>query len=864
MNIFIKRSCFTLVIWGIFIVRLWASSYDDYVSFKKQKQAFPIASNGKVASIFVSEHDYSGVIKATQNLQSDIEKVTALKPSFSTTTLPVQQSVIIVGTLGKSQQIDELIAHQKIDVSALKNKWETYHIQVVDHPFPTIEKALVIIGSDKRGTIFGIYDLAQQMGVSPWYWWADVPVQQHKDVYVLAGKYSQGEPKVKYRGIFINDEAPALANWTREKNGGFNHQFYEKVFELILRLKGNYLWPAMWGNAFQADDKLNPILADEYGIVMGTSHHEPLMRAHDEWRRYDKGKNTKWDYSKNDSTLRAFWRSSMEERHTRENIVSVGMRGDGDEPMSEATATALLEKIVSDQRKIISEVTGKDAAQTPQLWALYKEVQDYYDKGMRVPDDVTLLLCDDNWGNIRKLPTLSEPSRKGGYGIYYHFDYVGGPRNYKWLNTNLVPRIWEQMNLAYQYNARQIWIVNVGDIKPMELPTSFFLAYAWNPEKWTVDNIQHYTEQWARQTFGAKNASAIAEMLTAYTQYNARCKPELLSPETYSLTNYDEFKRVVNEYNSLAKKAEKVYLSMDASQKDAYYQLVLYPILACANLNELYYTVAMNRKLAKEQNLDANVWADKAEKLFKHDAELTEYLNKKVSNGKWNHFGDQTHIGYTSWQQPEQNIMPKVERIIEGKAQHNYTEKPLSTIPETIITPKNFKGFIEDDGYVSMEAEHYSRAVGSKEITWKVIPNIGRTAGGVTTFPVTISSMLTSQSPHLAYDILLQKGGDIKVHIAISPTLAFNQNQGLKFGVSFDNDAPQTVEIHKEESLKKWENSVATNSRTLLVKQSNLSSGKHTLNIWLIDAGVVFQKIILDTGGLKPSYLGAPESKLIK
>jgi hypothetical protein len=321
---------------------------------------------------------------------------------------------------------------------------------------------------------------------------------------------------------------------------------------------------------------------------------------------------------------------------------------------------------------------------------------------------------------------------------------------------------------------------------------------------------------------------------------------------------------VVNEYNSLAKKAEKVYLSMDSSQKDAYYQLVLYPILACANLNELYYTVAMNRKLAKEQNLEANVWADKAEKLFKHDAELTEYLNKKVSNGKWNHFGDQTHIGYTSWQQPEQNVMPKIERIIEGKEQHNYTEKPLSTIPETIITPKNFKGFIENDGYVSMEAEHYSKAVGNKEITWKVIPNIGRTAGGVSTFPVTISSMLTSQSPHLAYDILLQKGGDIKVHIAISPTLAFNQNQGLKFGVSFDNDAPQTVEIHKEESLKKWENSVATNSRTLLVKQPNLSSGKHTLKIWLIDAGVVFQKIMLDTGGLKPSYLGAPESKLIK
>src|SRR5919202_1500446 len=259
------------------------------------------------------------------------------------------------------------------------------------------------------------------MGVSPWYWWGDVPVKKKKEIYVAKGTFKHDEPSVKYRGIFINDEAPAFSGWTKEKFGGVNHAVYEKMFELILRMKGNYLWPAMWGNAFADDDSLSAKLADEYGIVMGTSHHEPMTRAQQEWKRYGAGA---WDYEKNDSTLRAFWRRGIERMGTRENVVTVGMRGDGDMPMTQGTAIALLERIVADQRKIIADVTGKPASATPQLWALYKEVQDYYDKGMRVPDDVTLLFSDDNWGNIRRLPGAADRNRAGGFGVYYHFDYV--------------------------------------------------------------------------------------------------------------------------------------------------------------------------------------------------------------------------------------------------------------------------------------------------------------------------------------------------------------------------------------------------------------------------------------------------------
>ena len=304
----------------------------------------------------------------------------------------------------------QLVAKKKINTGTIDGKWEASLTQAISNPDKGIAHALIIAGNDRRGTAYGVLELSKQLGVSPWYWWADVPVVKRKEIYLNEHVTLTDAPKVKYRGLFINDEAPALSGWTKEKFGGFNHQFYEKFFELILRLKGNYVWPAMWGNAFYADDSLNIKSADKFGIVMGTSHHEPLMRAHDEWRRAGGGP---WNYETNAEKLRQFWRGGMK-RATNEKIVSVGMRGDGDEPMSRETATALLEQIVADQRTIISEVTGKPAAETPQLWALYKEVQDYYDKGMRVPDDVTLLLSDDNWGNLRKLPRPERKTREKG------------------------------------------------------------------------------------------------------------------------------------------------------------------------------------------------------------------------------------------------------------------------------------------------------------------------------------------------------------------------------------------------------------------------------------------------------------------
>lgn len=637
-----------------------AQNAPTFVAFSDEENSFGLVTHGEtIFSILADTADFEGVQRALANLQSDIEAVTGTEPLLVANS-ETKNVKVIVGTWEKSKYIDQLVNKGLINSTDLSGKREKFIIQTVQQPFEGIDEALVIAGSDKRGTIYGIYELSRQIGVSPWYYWADVPARKSKNIYIKRGIYTAGEPAVEYRGIFINDEEPALGNWVRATFGGFNHLFYEKVFELILRLKGNFLWPAMWGKAFYDDDPQNAVLADEMGVVIGTSHHEPMARAHVEWSRYGEGD---WNYQTNAEVLKKFWREGFERAYGTECIITVGMRGDGDEPMSDEANIQLLEKIIADQRAIISEISGKDAAEIPQVWALYKEVQDYYDKGMRVPDDVTLLLCDDNWGNVRKLPLPDAPKRKGGYGMYYHFDYVGGPRNYKWLNTVQIERTWEQMHLSYEMGVDKLWIVNVGDIKPLEYPISFFLDLAWNPKQFTPSGLYKHTLAWCESQFGKKYAFQIAELIALYTKYNARRKPELLSADTYSLIHYQEADRVVAEYRRLAEKAEEIYRDLPEEMHDAYDQLVLFPIQACANLNEMYVAAAKNRLYAAQGRNETNTWANKVKELFERDSLLTLRYHTQIADGKWNHMMSQTHIGYTYWQEPKVQVMPTVKMI---------------------------------------------------------------------------------------------------------------------------------------------------------------------------------------------------------
>lgn len=630
-----------------------------YVEYTASPGSFAVAHNGHATSIYVDANDYAGVVRATHDLQADIRRVTTCLPNVThATSFPA--NVILIGTIGKSAIIDQLIQNKKIDVDAIRGKWESNLIQVVANPLPGIRSALVIAGSDKRGTIFGIYDVSEQIGVSPWYWWADVPVTHRDALFVKAGRYVEDEPAVKYRGIFLNDEAPSLTGWVNEKYGGFNHYFYERVFELLLRLKANYLWPAMWNSAFYEDDPLNGKLANEYGIVMGTSHHEPMMRAFQEWQRHGVGP---WDYATNAKNLAAFWEYGIQRGRNLESTITIGMRGNGDEPMSQTANIALLEKIVAAQRNIIAKNLTPTLAANPQIWALYKEVQSYYEKGMRVPDDVTLLWSDDNWGNLRRLPTPAERQRVGGSGIYYHFDYVGDPRSYKWLNTYPITKVWEQMDLAQAYGANRIWVVNVGDLKPMEFPIEFFLDYARDPDRWNQDNLSTYTNLWVTRNFGTKHAAEIANLISKYTKYNGRRKPEQLGPDTFSLVNFQEANRVSSDWQSITKRAEKIQQELPPAYRDAFFELVLYPVKASAIVNELYITAGENRLYATQGRVSANDLAKRARALFAEDAALSSAYNHQLAHGKWDHMMDQTHIGYTFWNQPPLNAMPAVSQV---------------------------------------------------------------------------------------------------------------------------------------------------------------------------------------------------------
>jgi len=930
-----------------------AIGQDSYIDTSNKQGDFALVQSGKSAAIYVDSGDFAGVIRAAGDLQADVQRVTSVKPELLRDPHAFPAHIILIGTLGKSAILDELVRAHKIDVSAISGKWESFFLQIVDHPLPGVDSALVIAGSDKRGSIYGIYDLSEQIGVSPWYWWADVPVHHHNELFVKPGTYRQGPPKIKYRGIFLNDEAPSLTGWVKATYGNYNHEFYTKVFELLLRLKGNYLWPAMWNSAFNEDDPLNPKLADEYGIVMGTSHHEPMLRAQQEWKRHGAGP---WDYSKNAEVLNEFWTQGIERNKNYESIVTLGMRGDGDLPMTESANVALLEKIVAEQRKILAEHENKDLSQIPQDWALYKEVQSYYEKGMRVPDDVTLLWCDDNWGNIRRLPTPEERSRTGGAGIYYHFDYVGDPRNYKWINTNPLPKVWEQVNLAYHYGADRIWIVNVGDLKPMEYPIEFFLSLAWNPERWPKEKVAEFTNLWASREFGTQYGPGIADLLAKYAKYNGRRKPELLEPATYSLTNFEEADRVLAEWEALTKAAEAINQQLPAEYKDAFFELVLHPVEASATVNRLYITVARNRLYASQGRASANDLAAQARALFQADADLSARYNHELAGGKWNHMMDQTHIGYTYWQQPDSNVMPEIKELQPGRVpqmgvaiqdssaawpgstddpvlppmdafnqQRDYfdifnrgsgsfqftaksdqpwlkfseaqgavdKEKriwvsvdwnsvPKGMSPGIITISSNagpsvsihvsafspdtpsretLAGFVESQGFVSLEATHYTAKVDSTSTRWEEIPDLGRTLSAMSVFPVTSPSATPPEnSPHLEYRMYLFHSGDAQIEATLSPSLNFVPGRGLRYAISLDDDPPQVIDALAHNSTEDWSLAVKDSVRKVLSHCTLRSPGYHTLKFWFVDPGIVLQRLLVSFTDVPPTYLGPPES----
>ncbi|KAK3368389.1 hypothetical protein B0H63DRAFT_504280 [Podospora didyma] len=604
--------------------------------------------------ILLSQDDFVGVHIASNSLASDLYQITGVLRQVrrghsanitsqwtgNGTTIP---SAIIAGSLNSSL-IRNLSSLRLLDTSDLQGKWETFKTTIVQKPLPGIERALVIAGSDKRGTIFGIHTLAEQAGQSPYHWFADVPARKHAQIHALPKITVHGEPSVKYRGLFINDEEPALNTWWARYHNAtrypLNTEFYAHVFDLLLRLKANYLWPAMWksftpppGNIFFTDDPGNQQLADDYGIVISTAHHEPMQRASNEW---DDTKLGPWDWSKNKANITTFMEDGIARAGNNESYITVGLRGLGDSAATSNLTNALemLKDVFAVQRGIIKKYYGSETG-VNQVWALYKEVASYYDAGLDPPEDVTLLFPDDNWGNVYRLPSGNEETdRKGGTGVYFHFEYVGLPRSYKWGNTNNLAKVLKELMHAYLRGATRIWIVNVGDIKPMELPLGFSMDLAWNVSNFSFERIPEYLEAYATREFGPDHAEDIASILLEHSHLVGMRRYELVTPATFSQLNYLEAERVVARWQGLADRAAALYAHIDAELKPAFFQLVYHPVVSGA----LYYNVTVgvgtNYRFALERRNSANQVAHQVLADFESAYDLVEEWDA-LSDGKW-------------------------------------------------------------------------------------------------------------------------------------------------------------------------------------------------------------------------------------
>ena len=679
---------------------------------------------------------------------------------------------------------------------------------------------------------------------------ADAPIQKHEQLFAKSGSYTDGEPKVKYRGIFINDEWPSFGTWCNNQFGGINSKAYARIFELMLRLKANYFWPAMWDSRFNEDDPLSPQLADDMGIVMGTSHHEPMMRAHKEYVNRKESIGA-WDYATNKANLDKFFEEGLERNKAYDNLITIGMRGDGDVAMGngdDEENMKTLKDVVDGQREIIERVYKKPASEVPQLWAIFTEVQRYYDAGFTVPDDVTLLFCDNNWGYIRRTGPEKEQTRKGGMGMYYHIDMNGGPWNDRWINTTTAAKIREQLNLAYQTGIDRVWIINVGDLKPKEMPIDFIMHYAWNPDNYPADKIDQYMVDWARSIFGGEYAREIADIVTEYSKMNLERKPEVQSVGIYSVET-GEAQRMYDRWDELEKRTLSLSKKMSAEMQDAFYQLVEYPAVASAGVAKIYLAATMGDTLTMKA-------------LFERDKIMTDKYNKDIAGGKWDGMMLDKHIGYRMWSMPNDNTLPRAAQP---------SGKTGITANETAIM-----------------AHDYTRRTDTDDARWIFLPGLGRGKGNMGIEPVTAQSHPNGDGATLEYDIDFAQSGKQKLALGILPTNDVNPARGLRIGIRIDNGQMQTIDarqgyvdtfneytnenIARSKVLKplprpandiyltggrqRMRSEVFDNLRWLSIDFDIPTEGKHTVKVVMIDPEIVVEKLIVNPDNNHPSYHG--------
>jgi hypothetical protein len=955
---------------------------------------FQLVTESNHAAILIDEQDYPVVKLCAGLFRDDIERVTGYQPLLVTSQTEAGATCVIIGSIERSRIIKKLIAGGKIDVSGVKGNWESCLTQTVDNPLPGIGKALVIAGSDRRGTAYGILELSKQIGVSPWYYFADVHPVKRTELSVVAGKYILKSPSVKYRGIFINDEMWGIRPWALntlapEEGQGLGPSTYSKVFELLLRLKANTLWPAMHQQTRPFNYyELNKVVADEYAIIMGSSHIEPMLRnniAGAEWDSEYPGEP--WDYVNNREHIYKYWEDRIKANGRYENIYTIGKRGKDDEAGSDISVP-VLERIFADQRNILGKWVNKDLSKVPQVLIAYTEVLELYNAGLNVPDDVIICWPDDNFGNIRQLPDRKEGQRSGGSGIYYHFQWLNGATTaYTWTCTTPLALTWSEMKKAYDYGANKLWVVNVGDIKPAEINIEYFMQMAWDISVWDHQNSRQFISQWATRDFGKEYASAIADIMNKHYELGYARRPEnmvmwngrenKLSWEWFSIIDYDdEAQRRMDEYGTLIKKVDRVYDSLPPEKKDAFFEMVVYNVKGTALQNIKVLNAQKSIAYGAQKRSSAAGYAAKAQEAENEINKLIHHYNRElVSVGnKWDHmaslpgpWGDQwsqwdmpplsffsgegepamqaaaeggdtanlpgfsvynkdrgfidlfnTGTGVVYWSSNVSEdwiVLSETSGVIydekriwvsidwekapkgiagKGKISFNWTSSAsnewmdwdqlsekerqafrngelasmasgrsvgisLSVFNPLSPSPKEVKGFVESNGYISMEAEHFSRKTAGKVAGWTIIEGLGRTGSSVTVLPTTVASItgldeIVTGSPRLEYDLYTFTTGKASLQLNCIPSYPINSGYGLRVAVALDDNRPQLV------VFKSGNRNYIDNLMTLQTDLNIEKAGEHTLKIWMVDPGVVIDKLIINTGGVRESYLGPPES----
>lgn len=791
--------------------------------------SFPLVDQGKSASIYIDQKDADVVGIAAEAFKSDINLLSNITPTVFRNNLALSAYPIIVGTVGQSFYVDELAKAGKINKASLLGKWETFSISVVENPLKGVKRALVIAGSDRRGTAFGVFELSRMLGVSPLNWWADVKPATKKALYITAGVSLVGPPSVKYRGIFINDEDWGIQPWAAKNMDtdvkDMGPKTYAKIFELLLRLKANYIWPAMHPStkAFFYY-KENPKVADKYAIVLGGSHCEPMLRNNVfEWAEnfeHEYGKKTgEWRYDLNKNEMDKYWTDRVIEAKNYEAVYTVGMRGihDGSMPgpKDKNEKVKLLGEVIKNQRFMLDANLDEPITMVPQIFCPYKEVLSLYQAGLNLPDDVTIVWADDNHGYIRQLSTTEEQKRAGGSGVYYHISYWGAPQDYLWLSSMSPSLISYELTKAYQFNADRLWVINVGDIKPAEMETQFAMDLAWNVNQWTPEKANTYAASWAAETFGAEFAKPIASIKERYYNLGQAAKPEHMASVNFTDAQGDER---IKGYAAIYADALALNEKIPARLRDAYFELILYPVQGAYLMNQKILYAKKSLLYAERGDKQALVYAQKAKDAFKQIKLITIKYNKEIAAGKW-----------------------------DGMMDYRPRKLPIFDMPKVATKVSDtIKAVANVDTKQIILAGSYSQKFAPKGSSMQIINGLGLGGKAISVFPLNLSPIADNElekAAFVTYNINFKTTGEHQIEVKCLPTQSVKAGGKVRYAICVGNEKPQIINISPASENNIWKQNVLQGFASGLTKHQVAKTGNSVIKIYLLDPGTVINQL---------------------